>query len=138
MGGPTSSGAGGGGGEANEELVEQVAELRKLVQRQEELLASAGISAAAAAEQAAVDHGLVGTPEQPPVVGRTAPQGGRSYGRAISMSGIDVWGDMALGDMNELSRAGAPETQPDMPPPPVAHSSTEGFSFSQPDTMPPR
>jgi callose synthase len=124
------------GGEADEGLVEQVAELRKVVQRQEQLLAGAGLSAGNALASRA-------EPPSPPETHELQPraQSGGRYGRAISMTGMDVWGDMALGDVGDFSRdsgsggtmltestAGSSATQ----------STTQGFSFSQPDTMPPR
>ena len=108
-----------GSGEANEDLVEQVAELRKLVQKQEQLLASAGL-----ATQGVVD------PRREP-----ERSSGRAYGRAFSMSGMDVWGDMALGDLGDLAKS-----QLSTGPGPTSQSerNASGFSFSQPDTMPPR
>ena len=66
---------------------------------------------------------------------RTQSAGGLGYGRAISMSGMDLWGDMALGDIGELSAAqGGPVITSQS----SAPSRSQGFSFSQPDTMPPR
>jgi callose synthase len=128
-----------GGGEADEDLVEQVAELRKVVQRQEQLLTGAGLSAGNALASRGESYSPTETPEPQPRAPR-AQSGGR-YGRAISMTGMDVWGDMALGDVGDFSRdagsggtmmtestAGSSATQ----------STSQGFSFSQPDTMPPR
>lgn len=135
--------SGGSGGENNEDLVEQVAELRKLVQKQEQILASAGL--AGANDTISVSNQLT-APSQTPtadsgLAGRGQASGGRgNYGRAISMSGMDVWGDMALGDIGDLSKnqmgtSGAPGSQSMSG---VGASSAQGFSFSQPDTMPPR
>jgi len=108
-----------GSGEANEDLVEQVAELRKLVQKQEQLLASAGLAT----------QGVVEPRREP------ERSSGRAYGRAFSMSGMDVWGDMALGDLGDLAKS-----QLSTGPGPTSQSerNASGFSFSQPDTMPPR
>ena len=129
-----------GGGVANEDVMEQVAELRKIVQKQEQILTGHGLSS----------HGDIGPGDQSVApsmnltdapAGRAAPTGGRAYGRAISMSGMDVWGDMAgLSDVGEFSRTGsggAPvESQTSRPA--SSYGGPQGFSFSQPDTMPPR
>jgi len=127
------------GGETNEDLVEQVTELRKVVQRQGQLLAGAGMAS---------DSGImINTQEQAPgssevapapaSLGRAPATGGRSVGRAISMTGMDVWGDMALGDVGDFSRDGSTQvTESSMGS--GSNSSNQGFSFSQPDTMPPR
>jgi callose synthase len=123
----------GSGGEANEDLVEQVAELRKVVQKQEELLAHAGLSVGSPSMMGP----MTGAADQPVMGGRSEPTGGRAYGRAISMSGIDVWGDMALGDMGEAMARETTSSRMTHAPG-SSHSSAQGFSFSQPDTMPPR
>ena len=134
-----------GSGEADEDVLEQVAELRKIVLKQEQMLANVGI----------VPGGQPGTnlggsvsdilsspgvddpqPTPPPMPARGTESTGR-YGRAFSMSGIDVWGDMALGDTSELRGPGV-SPEPSQPAKPVQLSSSEGFSFTQPDTMPPR
>lgn len=117
----------------DEDLVEQVTELRRLVQKQEQMLAEAGL----------------GEPLQSPTsssstVSRTLSRGAgvsksvtqqtelRST-RALSMSGIDVWGEMALGEVpqeqtsQESILAANMQQQPN-----------EAFTFTQPDTMPPR
>eukprot|EP00980_Cylindrotheca_fusiformis_P030196 scaffold24531_cov122-Cylindrotheca_fusiformis.AAC.5 len=128
-----------GGGEANEDLVEQVAELRKVVQRQEQLLSGAGLSSGTLPQLRSDPPSPSETPEPGPM-GRTQSQG-RGYGRAISMTGIDVWGDMALGDVGEFSRdsgSGATMATESTAGSSAAPSSTQGFSFSQPDAMPPR
>jgi callose synthase len=124
-----------GGGQANEDLVEQVAELRKLVQRQDQILSGAGLSDTTSLSSQAPE---AVAPELP--AGRTAPTGGRSYGRAISMSGMDVWGDMALGDVGEFSyNQGAAPAESSQPTSSVrSNTNPQGFSFSSPDTMPPR
>lgn len=130
----------GGSGENTEDLVEQVSELRKIVQKQEQLLANAGLASPGDAFSIAEQMGTA-TPQtpgaDPTASGRGQPTGGRSYGRAISMSGMDVWGDMALGDIGAELKGGmsAPGTQAM---PGLAPTSAQGFSFSQPDTMPPR
>ncbi|GKZ01468.1 hypothetical protein MPSEU_001097400 [Mayamaea pseudoterrestris] len=138
----------GGAESSNEELTEQVSELRKIVQRQENLLVQAGFGAGDINTSTNTFGQVTGAHPSPYAPG--APQGsgsgamrgdggGRSYGRAFSMSGMDVWRDMALGD-TETDGFDAAAQQPvgtgtmTMP----RSSALDGFSFSQPDTMPPR
>jgi callose synthase len=125
------------GSENAEDLTEQINELKKLVQRQEVALANAGLLASTdPTTPIMAAPGTFSTP-QPVSVDRRG--GGLSssapgqYMRAVSMSGMDVWGDMALGDVNELQHSGAP-IMTHVP----AQSTHGGFSFSQPDEMPPR
>eukprot|EP00428_Durinskia_dybowskii_P047010 CAMPEP_0170339924 /NCGR_PEP_ID=MMETSP0116_2-20130129/71043_1 /TAXON_ID=400756 /ORGANISM="Durinskia baltica, Strain CSIRO CS-38" /LENGTH=54 /DNA_ID=CAMNT_0010593389 /DNA_START=25 /DNA_END=189 /DNA_ORIENTATION=- len=54
------------------------------------------------------------------------------------MSGMDVWGDMALGDMGELGKSQIVGLSSSQITSTVTPASAQGFSFSQPDTMPPR
>ena len=136
------------GVEVDEDLAEQVADLKRIVQRQEQLLANAGFvqggkgMGGAGMNDSVADilasHGA--TEANPPMAQPALPvraQSAGMYGRAFSMSGIDVWGDMALGDTGELRQeSGVPpssmqgNTMPD--------NTMQGFSFTQPDTMPPR
>lgn len=129
----------GGSGETNEDLVEQVAELRKLVQRQEQILTSAGLAtendASAATPRPPTSSAMPGLASAP---FRSQSTSGRGYGRAISMSGMDVWGDMALGDIGEVSQTQSGGSSSPKPKSSTAPISAQGFSFSQPDTMPPR
>lgn len=142
-----------GSGENTEDLMEQLTELRKLVQRQEQLLASHGLmngEGAAPGSAAGVgpggdEHGpmsamqraAAGMAPDPSTAGmRRATEAPRpTYGRAVSMSGLDVWGNMALGDGVEEIRSGPPGDYGSAGAPAVA---TSVFSFTQPDTMPPR
>jgi callose synthase len=129
------------GVEAEEDLAEQVAELRKIVQKQEQMLSQAGMLSKDGFDGSLADilsSPMSGDPQVQPIpqipIG-SAGSGGR-YGRAFSMSGIDVWGDMAFGDAGDLRQeSGIPtgilQQANAMPP-----SGT--FSFSQPDVMPPR
>lgn len=139
----------GGHVEANEDLIEQVAELKKLVQKQEQVLARVGLAAAAAAvsgdtnssnalanlvKNSAAEEDIVIQPNatMPPVAGGGVAG---SVPRAQSMSGLDVWGMMAVGDgssNNAMDFSSASSTQSQSQP------SSEGFSFSQPSEMPPR
>jgi callose synthase len=124
----------GGSGEKTEDLVEQVAELRKLVQKQEQMLVSSGLSegpSAASLQVAEASRHVVGSQSSLKIHSEEKKPG---YGRALSMSGIDVWTDMALGD--GASASFSQSTQDvffDIP-----QTQSKGFSFTQPDVMPPR
>jgi callose synthase len=119
---------------ADEDLVEQIAELKKIVQKQEIALQSAGLLGEQSPNAVA---NLVSSASEDYV--DPTPQTQQPAQRTLSMSGMDVWGDMALGDVapsvgNEQFR---PQTsQP--PPPPQAPSSSGDFSFAQPEQPPPR
>ena len=130
-----------GSGESNEELIEQISELRRLVQKQEQVLTSAGFTTgkmALSSSGSVADLIMSPTPEAPV----RSTSGNQPVSRALSMSGIDVWGNMALGDVqaddlkfSQLSGGAAIDGSQ-----PISASSqfSQGFSFTQPDTMPPR
>lgn len=135
----TKESGGAAGGEANEDLMDQVADLKKIVNRQEKLLESMGLTT----PRESYPSGQSGAP----VEGNTADAkthsnaGGKSsYGRAVSMSNIDVWGDMALGDVGDLAKGqtGIQPPQSSLPSQAIKHTSASGFSFSQPDSFPPK
>jgi len=115
-----------GDGDKDEDLVEQVTELRKIVQKQEQMLAEAGFgqrmqspAASSVSRPAAVSQSVAG------------PKTELKPNRALSMSGIDVWGEMALGEV--------PQSQIPQESILSANTSTnDAFTFTQPDTMPPR
>ncbi|KAL3922916.1 MAG: hypothetical protein SGILL_001947 [Bacillariaceae sp.] len=124
--------SGGSGGEANEDLMDQVNELRKVVHRQEKMLESMGVTTPRDSSPQNAPVSIEQDLAQPSTLGGSRP----GYGRAVSMSGMDVWGEMALGDVSEMQ-----EQAPPMPIPgaqPIQASRSDGFSFSQPDAMPPR
>eukprot|EP00934_Nitzschia_sp_Nitz4_P000520 Nitzschia sp. Nitz4//scaffold35_size145790//494//7179//NITZ4_003001-RA/size145790-augustus-gene-0.108-mRNA-1//1//CDS//3329549037//520//frame0 len=124
----------GNQGEANEDLVEQVAELRKLVQKQEQILTSAGLSSSGeVATEASTQPAPVEAPAKEPANSRRD-----HFSRAVSMTGMDVWGDMALGDMSDMARPSAGSAAPASQAPPAGGMGNQGFSFSSPDAMPPR
>jgi len=126
----------------NDDLVEQVAELRRLVQKQEELLQIAGLSKSVSS----FDMQSTGRSESlPPIISPTPldsdfqprRQDAQDFGgkRIKSMTGIDVWGDMA--------GTGAGSSHSDLLSQQARQAgfgpgSMDGFSFTQPDTMPPR
>jgi callose synthase len=132
----------GSGGAANEDMIEQIAELKKLVQKQEQVLTSAGLmNESSAGLQGGPSSGNISDllPRPPAAIVPTVRAGAdRTYGRTVSMSGLDVWGNMALGDTQSAglqSNFSPMETAPSASAPKPGAS---GFSFSQPDTMPPR
>jgi callose synthase len=139
--------------EQDEDLIEQVAELRKLVQKQEQLLLSAGLIDSALASMPRNDSssGLnnVIQPSRDEVTIRpNAPNVGNTMGRVHSMSGFDVWGAMTLGDQPDSNSGNlggggggyqssyggaAPSRQQ-----PRSQPKASDFIFSQPDALPPR
>ena len=130
----------GGSVEGDENLGEQVAELKKIVQKQELLLASAGfVSSDHLSTPTNALASLIAAPDEPSVQAgvRSAAEGSKSsYGRAFSMSGLDVWTSMAVSAAdhppNTFDDTDAQQSNFKQP------SSNQGFSFSQPDAMPPR
>jgi callose synthase len=131
-----------GGGEPNEDLVEQVSELRKLVQKQEQLLTDAGITAGGRISTPTSGMGapsVASSQIAPPLNKSNSESGNRpGYGRALSMSGIDVWTDMALGDVSGAQYTQQPQVETYVTSTQPSGSKNQGFSFTQPDTMPPR
>jgi callose synthase len=135
----------GSGSEANEDLIEQLGELRRIVQKQEQLLAQAGFSTG---EKTLNSSGSLADLLMAPVHGSQKPKAPvaehtRPPGRAFSMSGLDVWGNMALGDVQtEELRHGAPSLAPDELPHgdniAVETPSSQPFSFVQPEKFPTR
>jgi len=141
-------------GEENEALSEQVTELRKIVQQQEEIMAASGLltkDIGSGARNFAVSKetdaiaSLV-TPSEDIIkitqpAPSTATSGDRSLGgRSVSMSGLDVWGSMAIGNTgtsenrdSSLMQENASQQRMS-----ASNQTNQGFSFSQPDTMPPR
>jgi callose synthase len=126
--------AGGSGGEANEDLMDQLNEMKKIVNRQEKLLESMGLSSDA--REMSPQNAPVNVEQDPAQLGALSGASRLGYGRAVSMSGMDVWGEMALGDVGELKDPGS--SLPAQSSQVMQHSSAGGFSFSQPDAMPPR
>eukprot|EP00560_Eucampia_antarctica_P003873 CAMPEP_0197837544 /NCGR_PEP_ID=MMETSP1437-20131217/32466_1 /TAXON_ID=49252 ORGANISM="Eucampia antarctica, Strain CCMP1452" /NCGR_SAMPLE_ID=MMETSP1437 /ASSEMBLY_ACC=CAM_ASM_001096 /LENGTH=1848 /DNA_ID=CAMNT_0043444667 /DNA_START=1096 /DNA_END=6642 /DNA_ORIENTATION=+ len=133
----------------NDGLSEQITELRKIVQRQEELIAAAGLTGNGITVSTPVRNidaiaNLVQPNEevikiQQPIVTGPKYGGGSMSGRSLSMSGLDVWGSMAMGDTSDPIDPGTSYAQNDAPQQQSSSDQTDqGFSFSQPDTMPPR
>jgi callose synthase len=127
-------------GESNEELTEQLQDLRKLVQKQEQILLQAGIitnnGSTYNSGHASVNQPAIAAIPPPP---QSSGDGPRPYGRAISMSGMDVWRDMALGDVQATDIPnGIAEIGTGTMTMPTSRPAPQGFSFTQPDAMPPR
>jgi len=138
----------GGHTEANEDLIEQVAELKKLVQKQELVLSRVGLTPGQGGTSSSTDAiaDLVSSNTgdemiiQPnsvvtPTVG--VSDGGVAVPRAQSMSGLDVWGEMALGD-GGTSNPNTDSYHRTSSQNQTGPTNAQGFSFTQPDTMPPR
>uniref|UniRef100_A0A7S1ZKM7 1,3-beta-glucan synthase n=1 Tax=Ditylum brightwellii TaxID=49249 RepID=A0A7S1ZKM7_9STRA len=129
------------GKEGDEDLAAQVAELRKIVQKQEQMLMNNGVASNLSTDDrnASTDAimGLISEPAQAAPVMPRAPEVPRGPARAMSMSGLDVWGDMALGDADEDS---SPYSLHQVEPPraPQMGHAVQGFHFESPSTMPPR
>jgi callose synthase len=130
-----------GSGENTEDLLEQISDLRRLVQKQEQILVNAGFSNGETnfSTAGSVVEVIMSPSPEPPVRSASSIQ---PVGRALSMSGLDVWGNMALGDVqgdefkfSQISSGAQSNTGQDA----IARSQySHGFSFTQPDTMPPR
>jgi len=129
------------------ELLEQVSELRKIVQKQEALLKTAGLLG----EQNKLPSNmstdaftaLAAKPQKEEVLNRPTnpPQSGTGVKKTLSMSGLDIWGPMAIGDTGDSEeRRGTDSSMSSMQYSQNQSQSAEttGFSFSSPDTMPPR
>lgn len=125
--------------EADVDLVGEVAELKKHILVQDELLRNAGlikspssIDLSSASSQALVNPSPVVSDIQP------RRQEGFTGKKVMSMSGLDVWGDMALGSSKEATNLqggyGTSHGVQDA----VLAPKVPGFSFSQPEAMPPR
>jgi callose synthase len=127
----------GSSGEDAEDLAEQVAELRRLVARQQQLLVNAGLAGIDSLSTPTVGDSTTVPPPPEPIVRPPAPSGGTMFSRAVSMSGIDVWGSMAIGDISHTEEP-RPQAQDSAAQTPVQATQSQGFSFTQPDTMPPR
>ena len=139
----------GGKAEDNEELVEQIAELRKLIQVQEQMLMSKGLI-----DQNKIVKRNESTDAFPELFSPSAdeeipihqpPQtqtGLMGRGRIKSMTGLDVWGPMTIGDGEtsgeEMTMDVMSSYQNLEQSTPIKTSNKDEFSFSQPEKMPPR
>jgi len=138
------------GGDIDEEgLLDQVTELRKQLQKQEDMLMSAGLLGKVKGlvqrnESTDAFAELVSPDTDDNVVIRQPPPGGMysGSGRAMSMTGLDVWGPMAIGDSSqEETRRGLDSLyqSSDNAGDRSGGSSTDpGLRFRSPEEMPPR
>ena len=138
-----------------EELIEQVAELRKIVQKQEEMLAGVGLKGADSVKRNESTDAIAElvSPQsedeiqirRPMAVAGGGLSGGGMGGRALSMTGLDVWGPMTMGvngtqsDNNNNGEGFASYQNTEFTGGTGEQSnSMQDFTFSQPDKMPPR
>lgn len=131
---------GAAAGEVHEDLLDQVNELKNVVQRQEKVLESLGLSVQTdnASPPSSTEASVQNIPKRPQTTAKVTMKR-NEFGlglRSQSMSGMQLWGDMALGDGGseedayaaQISQQTAPRGQP-----------SGDFQFSpHPDTMPPR
>ena len=133
-----SKDSGGAGGEVNEDLLDQVSELKKVVQRQGQMLETMGLSPQTVDVSSSPSNETSGmvTAERPQSTTSAPLNRGNEFGRAQSMSGMELWGEMALGDVASQGDTFAAQISP---PARRAQQTSGDFQFSpHPDTMPPR
>lgn len=137
-----------GSSDDGEDVAEQIAELKKLVLKQQEMLAGIGyskISNSVKRNESTDAIAELVTPQTENEMQISRPVATRRMGgRAVSMTGLDVWGPMTIGEgnqpdsnsgnftsyQNEIQETNNNTTrQPD---------SMQDFTFSSPDEMPPR
>ena len=128
----------GGSVEANEDLVDQVNELKKIVHRQGKILQNMGYSSQEydTSPSTSAEASVEEIPQRPQSTIHTSSTLRNEFGRAKSMSGMELWGEMALGDVSKESSSFAAQIVP-----PVqrgGQQASDDFQFSSPDTMPPR
>jgi len=125
----------------DEDLLEQIAELRKIVMKQEKILQEKHNDYGGKISQK--DNALAGlVSSPPPAIFDTRAATPRSSGlirpvakRVMSMSGLDVWGGMATGsDTSGLVSTDFYQQQV----PTTSAQAVDGFTFTQPVDMPPR
>ncbi len=140
-----------------EDLLEQIAELKKQLQNQEQFLMARGSTNAGESamstfkalkrnESTDAIAELVSPQSEDEVlqISRPAAVTGQSMGgmggRAVSMSGLDVWGPMTMGSQptDGSDNGFSSYQQSGFQPTGQQASSDQGFTFSQPDQMPPR
>ena len=133
--------SGVGGGEANEDLKEEVEELKKIVQKQELILQNAGLLGTYQSGSSSLEDAVARlvSPNSEEVIKPTPPAAaGGSIGRgmrgALSMTGMDIWGDMT--GLNAAREQHSAHVAP------LSYEPGQGpvptLNFTQPDEMPPR
>jgi len=125
----------GGAAGTNEDLLDQVNELKKVVNKQEQILEGMGLSSqnntVSQASEAPAEYNARRPQKTKNVVGLR-----NEFGRAKSMTGMELWGEMALGDTgNDGDMIAAQISRPAS----STRNPSGDFHFSpHPDTMPPR
>jgi callose synthase len=130
-----------------EDLIQQLAELRKVVQRQEDMLAGVGLKQADKSVKrnestdAIAELVAPNSDEDEVKISRPVAAAGGMGGRALSMSGLDVWGPMTIGEGTQTDRSNegfASYQNAEYTSNPTQSNPMQDFTFSQPDQMPPR
>jgi len=132
----TKESGGTGSGEANEDLLDQVNELKKVVHKQQKILESMSLSASSsdAYPDAQVPISVEHKPQAPTTRDPLARR--NEFGRAKSMTGMELWGEMALGDVGNQEDSFAVQISQTVQ---TTQQPSDGFHFSpHPEAMPPR
>lgn len=134
------------GAAPNDDLVEQISELRKLVQKQEQVIEnmSAGNTFGQTSNPSSDAIASLVQPAGEPMNIQVNPSVG-SYVRpamgskTLSTSTLDVWGEMALGNSDQVEGDyGYQSRTGQVPTTSGGSGGLSDFTFSQPDVMPPR
>jgi len=125
----------GGTEEVNQDLLDQVNDLKKVVQRQEKLLENMGISTLVGdtSPPSSVEAAVERSPPRPSSTKNASLR--NEFGRAQSMSGMELWGEMALGEVGTENDSYATQIVSQQQ---SSQQTSSDFQFSQPVTMPPR
>mmetsp|Transcript_6636 Transcript_6636/g.16316 ORF Transcript_6636/g.16316 Transcript_6636/m.16316 type:complete len:2130 (+) Transcript_6636:270-6659(+) len=128
----------GGSVEANEDLVDQVNELKKMVHRQEKIIQTMCNSSQEydTSPSSSAEASVEESSQRPQKGMNTSLKLRNEFGRTKSMSGMELWGEMALGDKSNESESFAAQIVPSAQR--GGRQASDGFQFSSPDTMPPR
>lgn len=128
----TKESGGIGSGEANEDLLDQVNELKKVVNKQEKLLENMILSAPR--NDTGPNINKMPIPVEQKGSDMLGPR--NEFGRAKSMTGMELWGEMALGEVGDQKDTFASQISQ----PGTRHQqSSDNFQFSpHPESMPPR
>lgn len=135
----TKESGGISGNEVNEDLLDQVNELKKVVQKQEKILESMMIPPPKNDENVPSKAPAIGSEQKysnpTPTMGVADRR--NEFGRAKSMTGMELWSEMALGEVDNETESFAAQIAP--PVQRMKPSPSDDFHFSpHPETMPPR
>jgi len=135
----------GASADDSDDLMEQISDLRRIIQRQEQALANAGLLTerrdVVSTQPTSTTTSLASSTDQSNGLNsfvRAQPPAseGRPVGRVLSLSGLDIWNTMALGEGE--TGGDSRLTDPVSSSQTTSHQSGIDFSFTQPDVMPPR